>query len=85
MDPQTYCARTCSELIGDRARRGTGHEAMQRAAVLAYFAGRELSSADFARELKELRRAAVRDGRLPLADAARGVLLDWEGRGEHIA
>ena len=85
MDPQPYCARACSELLGGRARPGAGRATMQRAAVLAYFAGRELSSDDFARELKELRRAAARDGRLQLADAARGVLLDWEGQDPHAS
>jgi hypothetical protein len=77
MDPQTYCRRACAALL---AEPGAGRAALPGAAVLAYFAGRELSGPAFARELKELYRAAARDGRPKLADAARAVLRDWEGR-----
>jgi hypothetical protein len=76
MDPQTYCRHGCAALLADP---GGDHEAIQRAAVLAHFATRELSGPDFARELKELWQGAVRDRRPALADAARAVLREWEG------
>jgi hypothetical protein len=77
MDPQTYCRRACAALV---AEPGAGYAAMQRAAVLAYFAARELSAEGFARELEELRADSARTDRPALAEAAGAILRDWHAR-----
>ena len=79
MDPHLYCQETIADLLAQPADRRLGPADLQRAAVLAFLAQRQLSERDFARELRELA-AGADHGRPGVAAAAQAILHDWQAR-----
>ena len=79
MDPRTYCEQGMVALRSKPARR-RDLKRPQRIVVLSYFAQRDPSDRDFARQLAQLAESSDRLGRRGLAEAARAVLRDWEAR-----